>query len=277
MAKRPKKSPVSDPYEQYAIDHAYDRARIWLYPYFEREPTLKLWIDAFAALDDPDRKDQDKLAVLLNSNHTLQHYASQFLFHVLEHYQEPTALCPQLLVKLKSDGKLTRDDRRALADLLQEPWTKTPGNRPPAYEETTAEFDLAEISAEVYELVDQGKDLVERLDRLTATGVSLEQAVDKVKNRWWSVKDKYWNQTAPDVRLNQVVDELTKSEGLSLEQAMARLISRAHSWTVDEAVTRISKLRGMAEAETITLLNRCKGKRRSTVLRGKFYEGLEKK
>src|ERR1700694_629396 len=198
MIKRPKDAgqqqelddlpPVDDFYEQFAKDHAHYRTRVWLYPYLDAEPTLELWIEAFAAFDDPERRDQAKLAVLVKSDHPLEHYAHQYLIHFLKRYQEPLALCPQLLVNLKSGAKLSRDDRASLADLLeQKPWKRTKGNRPPAYEETAAEFDLAVTSAAVYDLVNQGKELTERLDQRMAKGMSLEQAFDKVKNRTWSV------------------------------------------------------------------------------------------
>jgi hypothetical protein len=179
----------SYPFLKFADDNPTFGDRIWIYPELEAEPSLDRWLDAILAIDDERRKDQTKLAALLKSDHPLRQHARGHLANLIDRYQERYAL-PRLLARLQSGANLSRDDRLALCDMLErQPWKKTKGNRPASYEMRDENAALGRASAVVDDLRGQGKELKEKLDRLVAKGMSLEQAMDRVKNRTWIDKD----------------------------------------------------------------------------------------
>ena len=217
---------LNNPFVKLAHENPSVGDRPWLYPECETEPSLARWIAALVAIDDPRRKDQAPLAVVLKSDHPLQQHARRHLIDFIDRHQERNTLAP-LLDKLQSSAELSGDDRLALADLLeQQPWKKTPGNRPASHErrDENAALDYAETA--VLDLKTQGKQLdrdlqdwMTGIDRencpLKNKSLSFEQAFDKAKNRSWSVKD---------VTLKERVTEL-ESQGLKPQQIKDQLVS----------------------------------------------------
>jgi SOS response regulatory protein OraA/RecX len=223
----------SHPFWQHVNDNPTFGDRIWLHPELEAEPSLDRWLDAILAIDDERRKDQTRLAVLLNSDHPLRQHARGHLANFIDRYQERDALA-QLLAKLQSGARLSRDDRLALADMLErQPWKKTKGNRPASYEMRDENAALGRASAAVDNLRGQGTELKEKLDRLVAKVMSLEQALDRVKNRTWIDKD---------TTLKERVAEL-RSQGLNPRQIKDKLVGQG--WvrddrTIAEALTKMT-------------------------------------
>jgi SOS response regulatory protein OraA/RecX len=243
--------PSDNPFLEFARDILTFGDRIWLYPELEAEPSLDRWLDAILAIDDERRKDQTRLAALLKSDHPLQQHAREHLANFIDRYQERDALA-QLLAKLQSGAELSRDDRLALADMLErQPWKKTKGNRPASYEMRDENAALGRASAMVDDLRFQGKELKEKLDRHVAKGASLEQALDRVKNRTWVDKD---------TSLKERVVEL-RSQGLKPQQIKDKLVSQG--WvninddrTIEEALTKktvneLARQRGWISEEVV--------------------------
>jgi hypothetical protein len=239
----------SCPFLKLADDNPTFGDRIWLHPELEAEPSLDRWLDAILAIDDERRKDQTKLAALLKSDHPLLQHARGHLANFIDRYQERDALA-QLLAKLQSGARLSRDDRLALADMLErQPWKKTKGNRPASYEMRDENAALGRASAVVDDLRGQGKELKEKLDRLVAKGMSLEQALDRVKNRTWIDKD---------TTLKERVAEL-KSQGLNPRQIKDKLVGQGWVWddrTIAEAldkntVNELTRQRGWISEEVV--------------------------
>jgi hypothetical protein len=210
----------SHPWWQLVDENPTLSDRPWLDPEREAEPSLGRWIAALIAVDQ--RKDQAPLASLLKSDHPLQRYASRYLFDFIHRHQEQDALA-QLLAKLQFGAEMSRHDRLTLADLLKrQPWEKAVGNLPASYEIGDENEALGRASAMVKDLINQGKDLQERLDRHMAKGLSLEQALDKEKNRRWIDKD---------TTLKERVDEF-KSQGLRPQQIQDKLVGQG--WVRDD-------------------------------------------
>jgi hypothetical protein len=218
--REPDDPPLNDPgnpFAELADENPTLAGRIWLYPEREAEPSTDRWIAAIVAADQ--RKDQAPLAALLKSDHPLQGYARRHLANFIDRHQERDSLA-SLLTKLP-DTELSQDDRLVLAAALQQPWKKTQGNRLISYEIGNENEALGRAEADVHDLIGQGQQLRVVLDRHRANGLSLEQALYKVKDRIWIDKD---------TPLRERLAEL-KFQNLNPKQIKDRLIGEG--WTRD--------------------------------------------
>ena len=129
-----------------------------------------------------------------------------------------------------------------------------------------------------------GRYLLDLLNRYQEPGVRAPQLLDKLKSDAELSRDdrlvladllerQRWRKTKGN-RPAAYEESDTEIKWSELAGDVNDL--RAQGWTIKDAVDQVAWSCGLSWAETNTLIDRCRGKRRPSNLRRKFYKGLEK-